>query len=175
MGRLPAHVHAPRGGFEEVAGRPPRPDNPGMFRPKRVLVPVELNSAAEGVVRTAAEMARGAGGRLLLLHVFDSRAVEDVYNLHGLKEEEVRARMKANAEAALDRLTSRPWLRGLRVEVRYAYGLPPDEIVKAASDWKADLLVLARRRLSGLSHLLYGRTSDAVVREATCAVLVLTP
>jgi nucleotide-binding universal stress UspA family protein len=144
-----------------------------MFRPRRLLVPVDLSSAGEGILRTAAEMARATRGRLLLLHVFDSRAVEDRYNLHGLREEEVRARMKANAEAVLERLTTRPWLRGLRVESRYAYGLPPDEIARAAAAWKADLVVLARRRRSGLSHLLYGRTSDAVVREAPCAVLVL--
>lgn len=139
------------------------------------MVPVELNSSAEGVVRTAADLARSSGGRLLLFHVFDSRAVEDVYNLHGLREEEVRARMKANAEAAMERLTARPWMRGIRAEVRFSYGLPPDEIVKAASEWRADLVVLSRRRRTGLSHLLYGRTSDAVVRESPCAVLMLTP
>ena len=146
-----------------------------MFRPRRILVPFDLSSAAERVVRTAAELARGAGGRLLLLHVFDSRAVEDVYNLHGLREEEVRARMKANAETVLERLTAKAWLKGLRLEVRFASGLPPDEIARVAGEWKADLLVLARRRRNGLTHLLYGRTSDAVVHEAPCAVLLLAP
>lgn len=146
-----------------------------MFRPRRVLVPVELSSATEAAVRASADLARRTGARILLLHVFDSRAVEDVYNLHGLKEEEVRARMKANAEALMKRLTGKAWLKGLRVETRYAYGLPPDAIVAEARAWKADLVVLAKRRRSGLSHLLFGRTSDGVVHEAPCAVLVLAP
>ena len=146
-----------------------------MFRPKRILVPVDLSPASERTVRTAAETVRETRGRLLLLHVFDSRAVEDVYNLHGLREEEVRARMRANAEASLGRLVRRPWLRGLRVEVRYAHGLPPDEIVREAGEWKADLVILARGHRAGLSHLLYGRTSDAVAREASCSVLILEP
>ena len=101
--------------------------------------------------------------------------MQDVYNLHGMKEDEVRARMKANAESAADRVKKRPWLRGIRMEVKFGSGLPPDAIVAAAKDWKADLIVLAKRPRSGLSHLLYGRTSDAVVREAPCAVLVITP
>ena len=144
-----------------------------MFRPRRVVAPVDLTSSDEVALRTAAGLARENGGRLLLVHVLDSRAVEDVYNLHGLRAEEVRARMMANAEAAVVRLRKRPWLRGLRADVRYAFGLPPEEIVRAAADWRADLVVLVRRRKGGLSHLLYGRTSDTVVREAPCAVLVL--
>jgi nucleotide-binding universal stress UspA family protein len=144
-----------------------------MFRPRRILVPVELSSATEAAVRAAADLARQNGARILLLHVFDSRAVEDVYNLHGLKEEEVRARMKANAETLMEKLTGKSWLEGLRVETRYAYGLPPDAIVAEARAWKAELVVLAKRRRSGLHHLLFGRTSDGVVHESPCAVLVL--
>ncbi len=146
-----------------------------MFRPRRILVPVDLSADTEAAVRAAADMARGAGARLLLLHVFDVRAVEDVYNLHGLKKEEVLARMNANAEAVMDRLLSRPWLKGVKTAVKGVFGLPSEVIVAEARSWKADLIVLAKRRRSGLSHLLYGRTSDGVVREAECAVLVLTP
>ena len=148
---------------------------PAMFRARRVLVPVDLSPGNERVVRAAADLVRKSRGRLLLLHVFDSRAVEDIYNLHGLREEEVRTRMRANAEAVLGHLRKRPWLRGLKVEQRYASGLPPAEILAAAGAWKADLVVLARRRRAGLSYLLYGHTSDAVVRESPCAVLVLAP
>jgi nucleotide-binding universal stress UspA family protein len=146
-----------------------------MFRPRRILVPVDLSSATETAVRAAADMARASGGRVLLFHVFDSRAVEDVYNLHGLKEDEIRARMKANAETLMERLMARSWLKKVKVEAKTAYGVPPEAIVAEASRWRADLVVLAKRRRSGLSHLLFGRTSDGVVREASCAVLVLAP
>ena len=146
-----------------------------MLRAKRILVPLDFSPATDRVVRTAADLARASKGRLLLFHVFDRRAVEDVYNLHGLKAEEVRARMKATAEAALARLEARPWLKGVRRDVRFGSGLPPEAIVEAAQSWKADLIVLSRRRRNGLAHLLYGRTSDAVVHDAPCAVLTLAP
>ena len=146
-----------------------------MFRAKRILVPLDFSATTDQVVRTAAGMARASRGRLLFLHVFDRRAVEDVYNLHGLKAEEVRARMKASAESAIAKLEKRPWLKGIRREVRFGSGLPPEVIVEVAESWKADLIVLARRRRSGLAHLLYGRTSDAVVHDAPCAILTLAP
>ncbi|MHC4822024.1 MAG: universal stress protein [Planctomycetota bacterium] len=146
-----------------------------MFRSKRILVPVHLGPTSEKVVRVAARMAEASKGRLLLFHVFDERAVEDVYNLHGLRKGEVQQRMKENAEAFVKKLLRRKALKSLKVDVRYASGLPPEEIVKAATDWKADLLLLTRRRRGGLAHLLYGETADQVVREAPCHVLVLKP
>ena len=144
-----------------------------MFRPRRILVPVSLSPGAEGTVRAAAGLARESGGRLLLFHVFDSRAVEDVYDLHGLKPQEVRARMRDNAEEAVERILRRTWMKGIPAAARYADGFPADAIVAAAKAWRADLVVLARAKRSGLSHLLYGHTSDAVAREAPCAVLTL--
>ena len=146
-----------------------------MLRAKRILVPLNLSPGEEKVVKAAAAMAAESRGRLCLFHVFDSRAVEDVFHLHGLKEEEVRERMRAGADEYIDRLRGRAWLKGISVDVLYATGLPPEEIVTAAREWKADLVVLSRSRRSGLAHLLYGRTSDGVVREASCAVLVLAP
>ncbi len=146
-----------------------------MFRPRRILVPVDLSPGAERSVRAAAGLAREFEGRILLFHVLDSRAVEDQYGLHGLREKEVRARMQANAGEHLRRILGKSWMKGLKAEVRFADGIPPDAIVAAAKEWRADLLVLARGRRSGLSHLLYGRTSDAVVRESPCAVLTLAP
>ena len=144
-----------------------------MLRPRRVLVPVDFSSATDRLVRTAADLVKGGPGRLLLFHVFDQRALEDVYNLHGLRPEEVSTRMRAGAEESLARLRGRPWLRGVKVESRFATGLPPEAIVEHAKRWKADLVVLAPHRRTGLAQLLYGRTSDAVVRESPCAVLIL--
>jgi nucleotide-binding universal stress UspA family protein len=145
----------------------------GVLRARRILVPVDLSPSGDAALRAAAGLAKAAHGRLLLLHVFDRRALEDVYKLHGLTEAQARERMKANADAALAKLRRRPWLAGVAVQARYATGLPAPEIVAAAAAWKADLVVLARRRRAGLANLLYGASSDGVVREAPCAVLVI--
>ncbi len=145
----------------------------GKFRARRVLVPVVLSRGGDATVRTAADLVRSTGGRLLLFHVFDSRALEDVYNLHGLSEEEALARMRGNADVGVRRLLARPWLKGIPAETRFGSGIPAAEIVREAGRWRADLVVLERRVRSGLSHLLYGHTAEDVVQRAPCAVLVL--
>lgn len=142
-------------------------------RAKRVLVPVVLSLNGERTLRAAAEVARSGGGRMLLFHVFDVRALEDVYNLHGLGENEVRGRMQENASRVIARLMARKWMKGLRAEVRYGTGIPEAEIVREARDWRADLVVLGRRPRGGIAHLLYGQTAEGVVRDAPCSVLVI--
>lgn len=143
------------------------------MKARRILVPVVLSRNGERTARAAADVARSSGGRLLLFHVFDVRALEDVYNLHGLGENEVRRRMKENALKVIASLRSRVWMKDLRSEVRFAVGIPEAEIAREAGAWRADLIVLGRRPRGGIAHLLYGHTAEGVVREAPCSVLVI--
>ena len=46
------------------------------------------------------------------------------------------------------------------------------ELLEAATDWKADLIIIGAHKRSMATYLL-GSTASAVVRHANCAVLVL--
>jgi nucleotide-binding universal stress UspA family protein len=59
------------------------------------------------------------------------------------------------------------------VEGQVLQGEPREQIVEAARDWKADLLVVGARGLGGLAGALLGSVSTAVVRRAGCPVLVV--
>jgi nucleotide-binding universal stress UspA family protein len=50
---------------------------------------------------------------------------------------------------------------------------PADEIVAAAREWKADLIVTASHGRSGVSRLLLGSTAESVLRQAACTVMVI--
>jgi len=82
--------------------------------------------------------------------------------------------------AALDRAEdvvdkARAALAGgdLTVETDATMGDPRAEIVRQAADWRADLVVLGARGLGKVKRFLLGSVSDAVVRHAPCAVLVV--
>lgn len=53
-------------------------------------------------------------------------------------------------------------------------GEPADEIVGAAEELGADLVVVGRRGLGPLRRLVLGSVSDAIVRRAPCDVLVVS-
>jgi universal stress protein A len=54
-------------------------------------------------------------------------------------------------------------------------GKPADEILAAAREWEADVIVIGTHGRSGVSRLVLGSTADLVVRHAPCPVLVIKP
>ncbi len=52
-------------------------------------------------------------------------------------------------------------------------GKPYAEIIRAAKDTNADLIVMASHGRGRLAELLLGSTTDRVVQKAPCAVLVV--
>ena len=64
---------------------------------------------------------------------------------------------------------------GLPIETRVLEGTPFNELIKAAREENADLLIMGTRGLTGIKHVLIGSTAEKVVRKAPCPVLVLKP
>jgi nucleotide-binding universal stress UspA family protein len=52
-------------------------------------------------------------------------------------------------------------------------GEPAAEIVKAAKDWPADLIVIGSHGCRGVARAVLGSVAEAVVRHAPCPVLVV--
>jgi nucleotide-binding universal stress UspA family protein len=59
------------------------------------------------------------------------------------------------------------------VETRVAEGDARREIVRAADEWKADLVMLGARGLGAVASVLLGSVSVGVTRHAHCPVLVV--
>lgn len=54
-------------------------------------------------------------------------------------------------------------------------GQPADQILAAAREWDADVIVIGTHGRSGVSRLVLGSTAESVVRHAPCPVLVIKP
>jgi nucleotide-binding universal stress UspA family protein len=64
-------------------------------------------------------------------------------------------------------------LRGLPVKGEIRRGrVAGEEIIRAAKDWEADLIVMGIRSEIRMAQEIMGRTSDLVLRRAPCEVIV---
>jgi nucleotide-binding universal stress UspA family protein len=81
--------------------------------------------------------------------------------------------LRADAQAALDRLTRDPRLDGLAVHTALAQGDPVEEVLRFAAERTIDLIVIGTHGYTGLTHLLTGSTAEKVVRRAPCPVLTV--
>ena len=63
--------------------------------------------------------------------------------------------------------------RSFGIETDVAVGDPKEEIVRAAEEWGADLVVLGARGLGKIKRFVLGSVSLAVARHARCPVLAV--
>lgn len=66
---------------------------------------------------------------------------------------------------------------GISVTFERVVGNPEEEICAIAETWKADLIVVGRRGLKGISEMFLGSVSSYLLHHAPCSVMVvqLTP
>ncbi len=63
--------------------------------------------------------------------------------------------------------------KGINVKTKAASGKAAEEIVKAADEFKVDLIAMSTHGRSGLSRLTFGSITDKVLRTAGVPVLVV--
>ncbi len=86
----------------------------------------------------------------------------------------IAEKMKAQAQVALAKAKEIAQAKGVTAEETLLTGASPaDEIVQAAKDQKADLIVLGSRGLAGKTRSFLGSTASQVVTYSPCSVLVV--
>jgi nucleotide-binding universal stress UspA family protein len=95
--------------------------------------------------------------------------------IEGPHTEQSTAPERGTREAARQLEDARSLLtdEGVEAEFVQAVGNPAAEIIAAAEERDADLIVVGHRGRSAISRFIEGSVSDRVVRHATCDVLVV--
>ena len=144
---------------------------------RTILLPTDFSECAAHAVPVAAQFARGAGARLLCLHVVEPvvPAVGWTPVAEPLPLADISERLEDSATRELPKLAQAPECAGLDVEEVIAHGEPAAEIVRVARERGADLIVISSHGRTGLGRILFGSTAESVVRYAHCPVLVVKP
>jgi universal stress protein A len=138
---------------------------------KQILVPTDFSEPSLKAVRYAVRFAEQSGATIHLLYVIDRPAFNhdfDAFPLVLPKPELSRTckeRLLSLAGTEIGEL--------IPVHVQVRLGKPFREIVDAARETDADLIVIATQGHSGIKHVLLGSTAELVVRHAPCPVLVV--
>lgn len=141
-------------------------------RYERVLVSVDLGPASERALAAAEALCPQA--TLLALHVFEAPFEMKLLGA-GVGELEVRrhrAESKRRAGKELQAFLHEGKGQPARAKAVLRNGSPPDQIVGAAAQYRADLVVVGRNR-SLASDLFVGSVSKHVLRRAATDVLVV--
>ena len=138
----------------------------------RILATTDFSPNSDKAVDYAIQLAKRLGAKLTLLHVVPEPSALD-YPIEGISSEEIKGWQQA-AEKRLAEQVARAKLAYEEVESVQRTALHPrDEIVQAASELSADLLVISTHGYTGWKHLLFGSDAEIIIEHATCPVLVV--
>ncbi|MCC5962420.1 MAG: universal stress protein [Rhodobacteraceae bacterium] len=132
----------------------------------RIIVAVDLEhpAQAQALLARATELLDG-GGEIRLVHVLE--------NVPGYIAAELPDDLaeRRRAEAAVELRAMIDPARDLRIVHDVRRGTPARQILRAAEDSNADLVMIASHK-PGLGDYFIGSTASRVIRHAQCSVLV---
>jgi nucleotide-binding universal stress UspA family protein len=141
----------------------------------KILCATDFSEEGQAAEARALELARALGAELVYVHVnvetplygeaaFAMADVERVYEAQRRWAEDTLRARAAAAEKA-----------GVRPRAVLRVGVPFEQIVAAAGEEAADMIVIGTHGRSGINRLLMGSVAERVVRLAPCPVLTVRP
>ena len=136
---------------------------------RKILLVVDLGEKSDQVGARARDVAALSGGELSVLHVVEYVPVEPMGETL-LPAVQIEEELIQRATARLGEFVERLGIDSARRQV--AAGNVKAEIVRAAQEQQADLIVLGCRERRGAS-ILVNLTEDTVLHAAPCDVLAV--
>jgi len=138
----------------------------------RILCAVDFSEPSRLAMEAAADLACRCGSHLTLVHVHEAPtaatpevllAPPELFEANAREKEQKLEQWRAQAQ----HLATRP------VNTLLLHGPAALQIVRAAQDDRADVVVIATRGRTGLKRVVLGSVAEHVMRTAPCPVLVV--
>ena len=141
-----------------------------MFKIRRILCPIDLSETSKPAFEYAVALAAQLGAELELLHVYQLPAYAlpegGLEILAGLEME-----LENRLQQQLDEFVKHSTEPSVKITTVLGTGVPYVEIIRAAKQRKADLIVIGTHGRTGLAHLLIGSVAERVIRTSEVPVL----
>lgn len=140
-----------------------------------ILYATDFSESSNPAETQALRLAKALGGEVIFLHVAQETplfgegpfGMADVQRVYDAQRQWATDALAARVQAASE--------AGVAARSVLKIGVPFQEIVKAADETKADLIVMGTHGRTGLDRLLLGSVAERVIRLAASPVLTVRP
>ncbi len=138
---------------------------------RHILFATDLDVSSAGALRIALDMACSMSAELSVVYVCElgGYAAAAMCEAGG----DLASPLVDEAQRALDRLVKRADRDGVHPRALVKLGAPWQEIVSAAEEEGADLIVMGTHGRRGLAHALLGSVAEKVVQTSPVPVLTV--
>ena len=129
---------------------------------ERLLVATDLSARSDRALERAVALARECGAQLTVVHVVDGELPVKIANRQAEEAKDLTGKQLARFRSD-----------DLRVHVKVLFGRDYEEIIRAATEAAADLVVLGIHRNEASVELFRGSTMERVLRLGNAPCLVV--
>ena len=136
-----------------------------MIPPRAILAPVDFSDTARAALVLAARLAQHCGADLHVLYVEDPLLVAAAHHA-GIK-------LGRETHEELQRFIAGAWPAAqCSPQSHLIAGVPVDVILDVAHQHRADLVVVSSCGMSGVERLVFGSTTEGLLRRTDVSVLI---
>ncbi len=143
--------------------------------PKRILVPIDFSEHSKQALAYAASVAEKFSSELTLMYVVEPPVYPADLGFGQVTLPNIEKELKARGEEELKEIGSEAVGKSVHWSTVIRVGKPYIEIIQEANIMRADLIVIATHGHTGVEHLIFGSTTEKVVKKAPCPVLIVRP
>jgi nucleotide-binding universal stress UspA family protein len=135
---------------------------------KTILVALGNDSTGDRVIKSLEELMITTESKIILTHVIPPTEPEVDVNVDRphFHSEEIYRQIEKQLQTYQSSLPCAS-------EIEIVTGDPPEELIRLAHIYHADLIVIGSRGLTGLKRIIQGSVSSQVVESAPCSVFVI--
>lgn len=137
---------------------------------QKVLIAVDDDPIAAHAAEVGVDLALSLHAQVALIHAIEPSTIFAPES--GIAADELALRTEQDGTRLMADFRGRLPARTRPLQF-IPQGPPGSEIVKAAKEWGADLIVIGSHGRHGITRALVGSVAEAVMREAPCPVLVV--
>lgn len=142
---------------------------------KRVMIATDGSDTSKKAAVIGIDIARRANGTVTAVYVMDISRLSHLpgyATLPGLKEK-ILALIQDEGRQAIEFVQDRALVMGVPCNKIIAQGNPGEELLKAAREQEADLLVMGKIGRTAVEKFLLGSVAEKVVLQSTIPVLLI--
>nr|WP_211178520.1 universal stress protein [Brasilonema octagenarum] len=133
------------------------------------MVALDDSELADKVIHTLQQLVLEKDSKVILCHVFSPSESE-----MELPADRPQPESLTFSYFHIEKqLQSYQTLLPVESNIELVTGNPPEEIIRLANIYKADLIIIGSRGLTGMNRIVQGSVSSQVVEDANCSVLVV--
>ena len=146
----------------------------------KTLFPTDFSQKTEHAFQVVEKLREAGTDEVIVLHCVDIRDIETMAEMEGFSSlqyenirDEIRRNLKRKAGIKMASISKRLLGAGFKLEERLVIGIPFKEIIRIADKESVDAIVIGSTGKGLISEMLLGSTSERVIREAKCPVIIV--